>query len=358
MSRLFISGSKSPGTLRPLLLTLGISTLLLFLLDQSAAPIMIRLFGPPANLFGEDHNLPGVETLWQIQDTGLHPIVFTGSSEMQLGISPHLFDNQMQALTGVSTLSVNVSFVGASPIITRDVMKSLILPAKPPVVIYGIEMRALHETARQWITLLANAPMGFALSLQPGIEQETIFWLGRHSAFFRYRDNVRNWLNGGATGNAVLVSDDRGFIEVQGQGNFVAATGIFRGQVTPFQTDDDMRRAFDEIGSLCRQSEIKCIVVNMPLHRLAYNYFTPADESAYRKLLLSMTMDNKLPLWDFDTAICRSYLGDESFYDLNHLNGVGATKLTQAMANLYARQVAGKTLLQESAEVCAEVILP
>src|SRR5215813_4296784 len=112
------------------------------------------------------------------------PIVFTGSSQMQLGLSPHLFDQQIQFLTGKPGLSVNVSFSDANPIMIRDIMKSIILPAAPTTVIYGIEMRAMNVSTKSTAARLTSTPLGYAAHLQPGPEQSILLWIGRSSALF------------------------------------------------------------------------------------------------------------------------------------------------------------------------------
>lgn len=353
-----VTKSEVVGKLRSLVLTLILSVVFFAVLDQVTAPVLKNIFKVPVNIIGGTLNTPGVESLWQMEDRGLHPVVFTGSSQMQMALSPHLFDNQILPLTGSPILSVNVSFSDANSIMIRDVMKSIILPAAPTIVIYGIEMRALNISTRASAAQLADTPVGYAVHLEPGPEQAVLLWLWRHSAFFRYRDNIKNWLSGTDSFETSIVTDDRGYTTPLDSQDPQIGIDLIRQQFTNFRSDKEIWGAFDEVARLCHDMGIVCIIVNMPIQNAAYRYISKGDEFIYRAILGILIEDGKLPLWDFNTPACRSFLGNEAFFNLNHMNETGAKKFTRAMAALYAEQVLAKTITPGNGEECAEVILP
>jgi hypothetical protein len=126
----------------------------------------------------------------------------------------------------------------------------------------------------------------------------------------------------------------------------------------PFETSSEVRKSFADLGKFCQQAGIRCFVINLPLHEMAYQLIPSYDEVAYRNTLRDLLTAAKLPLWDFDTAICRAHLDDNSFYDLNHLNSVGAARFTRLVAALYVEQVFGLALAPDNAAKCAQVIVP
>jgi hypothetical protein len=356
LRRLFISSSEPSRTL-PSLLRTGLLVAVVIVIGDLLANLLLQRIGRqvPSILPGAQ-NVVGVEGLWQMQGAGIAPVVFTGSSQMQTDVSPHVFDDEVRRLTGRSTITINISFTGAGPQISYQVVKNLFAPAGVKTVIYGIEMRALHKRSGDLVGSFRAAPLGNALFLAPGIEQSTAMWLVQHSTLVRYGAQLRTLMVSGQPEEAAIASDDRGYLPLTGtpprQG------GIILGQFVPFETSDEVRRAFINLARFCQEAGMRCIVANLPLHELAYQLISPSDELLYRSELLNLLAAGKLPLWDFDTAACRSQLGDGAFFDLNHLNSSGAARFTRVLAALYVQQVLGQALPPDNGANCARVIQP
>lgn len=355
MKRFLVTESKPRLTLRDLALTLALALAIFVVSDQMSAPVMTLIFKNPPLVFGEHPNIPGVDALWRMTEANIRPIVFTGSSQMQLGVSPHLFDDQVALLAGTQTVSVNVSFAGSAPLTIRDVLQTIIIPAAPTAVIYGVEMRAFNTHTDEAINNFVRSPLGYAFHLQTGIEKNTLLWLGQHSTFFRWRDDVRELLNGGTVREFWQTTDDRGFTVAAGRERQSNAYSL---GFVPFYPNADMRSAFTSILKLCRSVPLRCIIVNMPILEDAYKEITQDTENVYLGMLQDMTKDSQVPIWNLNTPTCRAFLGDESFYNLSHLSPIGANKLTRAIAALYVEQVLAKTIPPGNGEECAKVILP
>src|SRR3954465_1892682 len=93
-----IFSSDSPRTLRKLLNLMLIVIILLLLSDWLLGRLLpLITLEPPFILHLE--NVPGVEKLWQFSEAGIKPVVFTGSSQTYAGISPHLFNDQIKAIS-------------------------------------------------------------------------------------------------------------------------------------------------------------------------------------------------------------------------------------------------------------------
>jgi hypothetical protein len=353
---LFISGSEKPRTLRDLLLTVFVVALTLGIGDPLINLLIRKASRQTPSIISGAQNVAGVEALWGLQESGIVPVVFTGSSQMQTDASPYVFDDAIRLLTGQATTSVNVSFTGAGPQISYQVIRNLFVPAGVKTVIYGIEMRALHKQSGNFIEGFRSAPLGYALFLPAGFEQSAAIWLTRHSTLVRYRSRLRLLLGGGQADEQIAPSDDRGYLPLPGTPP--RNGGIVLGQFVPFETSDAVRNAIRDLARCCREFGIRCIVANLPLHELAYALIPPKDERQYRDELRRLLAEGNLPLWDFDTAACRAYLGDASYYDLNHLNSAGAPKFTRLLAGVYVQQVFGQPLAPDSAAACAQVIAP
>ncbi len=338
MRRLFIQDSESPRTLGQLVLLIGLSITALVITDY-----MLGRFLPTLTierpLILRSENVPGVDTLWQYSAAGVHPIVFTGSSQLYTAISPHLFDERIKTISGEVVQSVNIGISGSLVNIQRDLIRQLILPNHPRIIIYGIEMRAVKaEWLREdYFSLqdFTNKPLGYAVSHAATFERTLLLWLLEHSNWLRYRDNLHDWL----TGARAVITHDTTKVDFTDELGFEPLpnttsldTTYVQTQFIPFHASDEVRELLDDIRSDCNQNGVHCILLNMPIHEAAYQFITTEEEADYQKLI----RETMLPIWDFNSKGCRQVLGDTAFFNLNHLNMQGAEIFSRIVADVYA----------------------
>ncbi len=335
MHRVFIQDSEPPRTISKLLLLILVVFICLIGIDRIFGRIIPRLTIEPPFIL-RFQNVQGVERLWTFSEAGIKPIVFVGSSQLHMGISPHVFNDRIKLVSGKDVNSLDISLWGGLISSEHELITNLIIPHHPQVMIYGIEMQALMPRLQNGLGVqdFRNKPLGYAVSASSPLERNILLWLLQHSNLMRYRDNVREWLTG------IREIDHLGYVPtmVDDLGHFIDPTISDRDPVTitagftPFSVTDYTRGLIVDIGSSCKQNNVQCILLNMPLHPSAYQYITPADETIYHEVL----REAGLPIWDFNTKECREMLEDSSFYNLNHLNASGAERLSPMVADVYA----------------------
>ncbi|MEP6987367.1 MAG: hypothetical protein ABI970_17310, partial [Chloroflexota bacterium] len=334
---LYMQASEETRSVRKLINLLLAVIVILAITDKLIGLLLSHITDEPPLILRVE-NVRGLEALWSFSEAGVKPIVFTGSSQTYTGISPHLFDQHLQAVSGQEIKSTNVSIVGAVAVIQRDLIRNLIIPNHPQTIIYGIEMRALVPDSQDenaiWSKDFRNKPLGYAVTQPSAFERNLSIWLLEHSSLVSYRDNIQQWLSGTRLINQVTYAtsapDDLGYAPFP---NKFSQDGTFiKTQFIPFTVTDTTRQILMGIGETCKQNGTQCILLNMPLHELAYQYISPAEELLYRNLL----KEANLPIWDFDTQACHAILGDKDFYNLNHLNSRGAELFSQMVADAYA----------------------
>ena len=337
MRHLFMLSSEATRTLQKLfILLISVATILL-ITDWLVGRLIPYITTEPPFIL-RFANVPGVEALWAFSEAEVKPIIFTGSSQTYTGISPHVFNERLKSITHQDINSVNVSVVGSVVTVERDVIRNLIIPNHPQIIFYGIEMRALKTESQDedyyLVSDFRNKVLGNAVSQPTPIRRDILVWLLKHSNLIQYRDNFRDWLSGIRLinkGEELLTSvDDLGFAPFpnkigQSEANIIS-------QFIPFTVDEATRQKLIDIGINCQQSGVQCILLNTPLHELAYQYITPSEEALYQNALA----EAKLPIWDFNTGACRKLFGNASFFNLNHLNIRGAEKFSQMIADVYA----------------------
>ncbi len=338
MLRSFIRDSEPRRTVRKLV-TLLLSVLFMLVASDWIFGRLVPYITREQPFILRYENVPGVQALWDFSEKGIKPIVFTGSSQLYTGMSPHLFIDHIKAITGQDIHAVNVSVFGSVATIQRDLIRNLIIPNHPQIIIYGIEMRALVPAAQDensyFVSDFRNKSVGYAVSRSSALETNVLLWLLQHSTIAKYRDNIREWLTGTRLINQVETgsspSDDLGYAPFPN--TFSQNAGNITTQFLPFTATDTTQQMMIDIGNICRQNGVSCILLNMPLHQLSYQYISAAEEALYQTLLKKAG----LPIWDFDTESCRNLLGDTAFYNLNHLNSNGAEIFSGLVADVYAK---------------------
>jgi len=281
-------------------------------------------------------NVPGVEKMWAFAEEGIQPIVFTGSSQLYTGISPALFNDRIKTLSGSALSSLSITIGGGVVTIQHDIIQNFIIPRHPQLIIYAIEMQALTPILQNGYPVedFRNKPFGYAVSRTSTLERDVLLWLLEHSNWMRYRDNIREWMTGIRTINqfdyAPILTDDLGFFRLPQTEMIVNPNPIKNGYATYYDTPET-RQLLAEIESACRQNNIPCLLLNMPLHASAYDIIPPETELEYQRVL----HQTGLPVWDFNTPECRVLFGEDMFYNLNHMNELGAAVLSPMVAEVY-----------------------
>lgn len=353
MRRLFMPDSESPRNALSLVRVVLAVIPLLLAVDVAAGIIIPRLTIEPP-FFLRFQNVQGVEKLWELADAGIHPVVFTGSSQLHGGVSPRVFNARLAEVSGKTIDSVNVSIWGSVTSIQQILIPNLLIPNHPQAVIYGIEMQALLPVVQNNYIIddFINKPLGYALSRSSALERDSLVWLIRHSNLVGYRDNLREWLTAArpinSLGNALTAIDEYGHFIADSVQN--REPNVILGSFAPFYTDDTIPPRLATIRTACQQAGVPCILLAMPLHELAYTYIPQEAVDLYYRVL----GESGLTVWDFDTEACRAVLGDSSFYNLNHLNESGALLFSQMVADVYANVFYDVPITGDA--VCARIL--
>lgn len=351
------STSDSKPTIKKTLIGLVIGLLLIVLVDPIAGLIIPGISQAPPGI-SDGRTAQGVMRLWQDTEAGISPVVFTGSSQMMAALSPRVFMDQVQALSGQHVEAVNVSVIGGKTDITRVVIRDLLIPNGVKTIIYGVSMRELHPppASEHLAQQFWDAPLGYALSQPSGLQRNLMLWLLEHSALIRYRTNLRDWLSGKFFQDDPLSrSDAYGYWMIDGVRS--RKSEDFIEQFTPFDTNETYLKPLEDMFNMCQESDLRCLILNMPLHPDGNKLLTPQDKQRYWDALHNVA-HGKITIWDFDTPACQSELGDSSFLDLYHLNTTGAPKFTKSIAALYLQQVVGQKVESPAGLSCARVVQP
>ncbi len=349
----FIFQPESNWTLRQLVLTAVAVVVILVVSDWLLGRLIRYITAEPPFLLRLE-NMPGVEALWRFSEAGIKPIVFTGSSQTYSGISPHVFDTRIKAISGQDVKSVDVTFLGSVATIERDLIRNLIIPNHPQVVVYAIEMRALNPESQdernEAVSDFRNESLGYALSQDSAAFRDFLIWLLKHSNWIRYRDNFHQWFTGQRGINQEhffqITIDDVGYSP--GMSRFMPDPNVIKTQFIPFGRSETVQKALGDIAANCQQTGTTCVLLNMPIHPMAYEYIKPEEETLYKDVL----KEAGLPVWDFNTSSCHLVFKDELFLDLNHLNSKGADKFSAMIADVYANRFLNTPLLKD--QICGE----
>ncbi|MCA0457454.1 MAG: hypothetical protein LCI00_26035 [Chloroflexi bacterium] len=354
MRRLFMQDFESPRNLRHLALLVALVVVTFVAGDWLLGRLLpLITIEPPFIL--RFQNVQGVEKLWDFAAEGIEPIVFTGSSQIYSGLSPHIFNDRIKAISGTTVNSVDITVWGGVITIQHDLIRNFILTHHPQRIIYGIEMQALLPSLLNGHTVedFRNKAFGYAISRESSFERSLLLWLLEHSNWVRYRDNFREWLTGTRRINQLEYPpnsvDDLGFYnepKIADRDPITIQVGF-----APFTATDAVRQLVADIGVTCRNSGVQCVLLNMPIHPLAYDYIASETEKDYQTTLRVAGLD----IWDFNTPDCQALLGDSSFYNLNHLNTQGAERFSRMVADVYASVFYGVPITSDA--TCA-VITP
>ncbi|MEP7289646.1 MAG: hypothetical protein ABI947_28175 [Chloroflexota bacterium] len=349
-----MSGSNRPVTVWRLLLTLLCLAIVLVVCDPIVGLLARRFYPEPPYILLDLPSFYGLDRFWQMTDAGQKPIVFTGSSMVFHGVSPHVFDSSIATLTGKSVVSVDVGVTGQTSDIARDLVQNIFIPKGASAIFYTTEMRAY--AARITLASYQRSPLGYIMQFEPGLRKTLGLWLLQHSALARYHNNIHDLLTGARPIEYGVgyynVLDDRGHASAWDVQDATLSMPI-PNDFTPLKIEAPYQAALTEIATACQQSNTPCIVVNMPLHRTLYQVIPTTELAQFRTMILESLGKGKAAFWDFNTDSCIAWLGDKSFLDRDHLNEPGAKKFTYLLAVLYAHQFMGQPIPAESPVDCA-----
>jgi hypothetical protein len=277
-------------------------------------------------------------------------VLFVGNSTTQAGIDPTVFDADRSAL-GAPGDSFNASIEGLPPSVNEQFLKMYLRYADPRTVMIGLTAQDLNsnspwakdmeDRAGHSINLLAGAregPVGVVLA-----------FLLDHSALFRYRYVLHQLLlrGGHAVPHPEVYFDERGFDAIErslaGFSPSEAMQSQNRAGVLNYTVHGEQADALREMIATIREHGAEPVLVNMPLSDHYFALFdSPAQYQEYRDAIERIAAEFDVPLWDMESLQTGEQFGDSEFGDLNHLNAVGATRLSAILAENYADLLAAQ----------------
>ena len=170
-----------------------------------------------------------------------------------------------------------------------------------------------------------------------------------HSELFRYRYVLHQLLlrGGNAAPHPDVYFGERGFHAIERSlADFSPSERLQaqnRAGVLNYNPQGEQADALTEMIATIRNHGAAPVLVNMPLSDHYYaNFDSPDDYQKYRTALQRLADDLSVPVWDMETLAQGEQFGDSEFGDLNHLNQVGAERLSALLAGNYAALLASK----------------
>ena len=275
-----------------------------------------------------------------------HPVdvLFVGNSTMQAGVDPAAFDAERTAL-GVHGESFNASIEGLPPSVNKEFLKLFLRSADPRTVIIGVTPQDLNANS-PWAKDMDDRA-GHSINLQAGVQDSpmgyVLAFLLDHSELFRYRYVLHQMLlrGGHLDPHPDVYFDERGFHAIERSlADFSPSERLQaqnRAGVLNYSPVGEQADALREMIATVRADGAQPVLVAMPLSDHYYaNFDDPADYQKYRAALQQLADELHTPLWDMEALTGGEQFGDSEFGDLNHLNRVGAERLSGLLAQDYA----------------------
>jgi hypothetical protein len=328
------------------------SLLALIIADSAVGTVMRDVLKQKPLILPNIANSEQTDMFLKAVNAGQQVIVFTGSSTMFVAASPHIFDARLQTLTDNPSFSLNVSMTGATSMTSRDLIVGFMLPKGVEAVIYGVEIRAVTSHAVDEAFL--DSPLGYVSHLQLGPIHDVLMWLLEHSGLARYRRNLYDLMYGNPSDdNTMDYTDDRGFFD-NGPTVWNGDTSKLSSEYLSIVDDPTLRDALGDISGGCKAAHVRCVMVNLPVHRLLNRAISPAVNRTFQQILKSQVIDQGIIVWDLNSEACEPYFGDALFFDDHHMNAAGARQLSTMLADLYASQFMGQKLPANSPARCTQ----
>lgn len=275
-----------------------------------------------------------------------HPVdvLFVGNSTTQAGIDPAAFDAARSAI-GADGSSFNASIEGVPPSVNREFLKMYLRSVKPQTVLIGLTPQDLNANS-PWAKDMDDRA-GHSINLQAGARDSlmgyVLAFLLDNSELFRYRFVLHQMLlrGGSYPPHPDVYFDERGFHAIdRSLADFSPSERLQaqnRAGVLNYDPQGEQADALKEMVATIRSHGAQAVLVNMPLSDHYYaNFDSPDDYQTYRDALQRLADDLAVPVWDLEALPEENQFGDSEFGDLNHLNRVGAERLSTILAQRYA----------------------
>lgn len=270
-------------------------------------------------------------------------VLFIGNSTMQAGVDPAAFDAARRAL-GLGGESFNASIEGVPPSVNKDFLKLYLRTASPDTVVIGVTPQDLN-TNSPWAKDM-DERAGHSINLLAGagdtLMGNLLAFLVDHSALFRYRYVLHQLLlrGGHAVPHPEVYFDVRGFDAIERSlADFSPSERLQaqnRAGVLNYDPQGKQADALREMVAIVRSYNAQPVFVALPLSDQYYsNFDRPTDYQQYHDALQWMAEELAVPLWDMESSTTVEPFGDSEFGDLNHLNRVGAERLSSELAQYY-----------------------
>jgi hypothetical protein len=277
-------------------------------------------------------------------------VLFIGNSTTQAGIDPAAFDADRAAL-GAGGSSFNASIEGVPPSVNKEFLKMDLRYARPKTVMIGLTAQDLNANS-PWAKDMDDRA-GHSVNLQAGARDSlmgyVLAFLLDNSELFRYRYVLHQLLlrGGNYPAHPDVYFDHRGYHAIdRSLADFTASERLQaqnRAGVLNYNPQGEQADALKEMIATIRSQGAQPILVNMPLSDHYYaNFDSPDDYQKYRDALQQLADELGVPLWDMEALPQGEQFGDSEFGDLNHLNKVGAKRLSAMLAQHYATFIAAR----------------
>ncbi|MFN8464153.1 MAG: hypothetical protein U0X20_01320 [Caldilineaceae bacterium] len=273
-------------------------------------------------------------------------VLFIGNSTTQSGVDPTAFDAD-RAAEGAGGSSFNAAIEGVPPSVNKEFLKMYLRYAKPKTVMIGLTAQDLNGNS-PWAKDMDDRA-GHSINLQAGARDSLVgYVLGfllDNSELFRYRYVLHQLLlrGGNYPAHPDVYFDQRGFHGIdRSLADFSPSERLQaqnRAGVLNYNPQGEQADAVKEMIATIRSHGAQPILVNMPLSDHYYaNFDSPDDYQKYRDTMQQLADELAVPLWDMEDLRQGEQFGDSEFGDLNHLNKVGAERLSAMLAQNYVTQ--------------------
>lgn len=282
-------------------------------------------------------------------------VLFVGNSTVQSGIDPQVFD-QIRDHAGNLGGSFNGAIEGLPPYGVELFFEIYTRYSRPKVIIYGVTPQDLNSNspwAQDVTRRVKESTMAVAESRR-GPSGLINRYLLEHSYLFRYRFLLHQML---ITGKVTppptdIYFNSRGFHPIEHRLSDVPKDQrdgyINRAGVLNYSTEGEQLDSLIGLVEYCREHDIQLILVNMPLAKDYFaNFDSPLDYETYLTTLDAVSDKYNVPLWEMENPTGNGGFTDSDFADFNHLNHVGAKKLSTLLAEKYNSWVSSNTALNK-----------
>jgi hypothetical protein len=276
-------------------------------------------------------------------------VVFLGSSRTAAGFEPTVMHDYLKAASGLDVHGINLGIASGNIESSYLILKNVIRDSrKPKLIVYGLSE---HE-------LLPNLGIGhlphteqflsmddYSRHAGDGIRAKASFILNQTLPIYRDRDLLRDafsvrfnrddprhkyW----SAGPYHLNRPPDGFWPLQGRAPaalITAQTQIWSGVLGNYLWSPDSLRRMEDLIKLAKARGIEFALVNLPAPTAYRDLWSPGALLAYRAVVAEIGRRNDVPVLDMYAASPDLITG-QAFYDMNHLNPVGAAQLTAVTA--------------------------